>query len=155
MAKVPVDPTSYTFIDFGSGKGAVLFYASELPFKHILGVEFAEELDAAAKANIKAFKNPKRRCASIEAVCADAAAHPLPEGPWVLFFNSPFEIPVWEGTLDNIARAGHGRGPSYLVHATYYLFPAVAAYVESRPELKLIHQDGLFQVFEIKPPAAA
>ena len=41
MSALPIDVSDYTFVDFGSGKGAVLLYASAFPFKQILGVEFS------------------------------------------------------------------------------------------------------------------
>ena len=46
LASVEIDPSEYTFVDFGSGKGRMLFLASELDFKEIVGVEFARDLHA-------------------------------------------------------------------------------------------------------------
>src|SRR5919109_3431347 len=44
FSSLKIDYPSYTFVDFGSGKGRVLLVASEFPFSEILGVEFAAEL---------------------------------------------------------------------------------------------------------------
>ena len=42
----------FTFVDFGSGKGAVLLYASEYPFKEVVGLEFSPELNEVAERNL-------------------------------------------------------------------------------------------------------
>src|SRR6516164_8514420 len=42
LREIPIqDHSQFTFIDFGSGKGRVLFVAAEYPYRRIQGVEFA------------------------------------------------------------------------------------------------------------------
>jgi hypothetical protein len=53
------DVSGYTFIDMGSGKGRMLLLAAEPPFRRIIGVEFASDLDALARSNVKTYRNPK------------------------------------------------------------------------------------------------
>src|SRR5882757_3137311 len=62
------DVSSYTFIDMGSGKGRMLLLAAELPFRRIVGVEFASDLSALAQKNVKTYRNPKQACFQIEPV---------------------------------------------------------------------------------------
>jgi len=44
LEKLSINHSEFTFIDFGSGKGRVLFLASEYPYKKIIGVELARML---------------------------------------------------------------------------------------------------------------
>ena len=52
MAKLRVDHSDFTFVDYGSGKGRVLLLAAEYPFKRIVGVEFAKSLHDISQENI-------------------------------------------------------------------------------------------------------
>src|SRR5438105_1539792 len=44
MRRLPVRLETYNFIDFGCGKGRVLFMATDYPLKKIIGIEFSPEL---------------------------------------------------------------------------------------------------------------
>ena len=44
MAALEIAFEDFTFIDFGSGKGLALLLAPEYPFRRIIGLEFAPEL---------------------------------------------------------------------------------------------------------------
>ncbi|MFN8090456.1 MAG: class I SAM-dependent methyltransferase [Mycobacterium sp.] len=88
-ASLKVDPTEYTFLDIGSGKGKVLFLASDLPFHRIIGIEYAEGLHEAAVRNIASYRSDKQRCHDIQSVHANALQYPMPPGPLVvLVFNA-------------------------------------------------------------------
>jgi SAM-dependent methyltransferase len=89
MTSLGIDASRFTFVDIGSGKGKVLFMAADLPFKHIVGVEYAAGLHEVAVRNISTYRSSAQQCRSIEAVHADALTYTLPEGPLVLFiFNA-------------------------------------------------------------------
>src|ERR1035438_2297402 len=62
VGQVPIAHSDFVFIDVGSGKGAVLLYASEYPFQRVVGVEFSRELHEIAQKNIARYQNPARRC---------------------------------------------------------------------------------------------
>ena len=85
-----IEPQEYIFVDIGAGKGRALFLAQEMEFKHIIGVEFAEELVQICKENIS------RRAADgvprppVEILHMDGLAYDLPEEPIVVFLNNPF-----------------------------------------------------------------
>lgn len=88
-ASLKVDPTEYTFLDIGSGKGKVLFLASDLPFHRIIGIEYAEGLHEAAVRNIASYSSDKQRCHDLQSVHANALQYPMPPGPLVvLVFNA-------------------------------------------------------------------
>jgi SAM-dependent methyltransferase len=89
MASLPIEFDGFTFVDLGSGKGRTLLMASEYPFRRILGVELISELHRAAEANIRDYRSPTQRCASIESILADAREFELPEDSLVLFLFNP------------------------------------------------------------------
>ena len=52
LSLLTLEPSTYVFVDYGSGKGRALLLASLYPFKEVIGVEIAPELHAIAGANI-------------------------------------------------------------------------------------------------------
>lgn len=94
MALLDLDIAGFTFVDFGSGKGRALLMAADLPFAHIVGVEFARELHAIAVANFAsraALDGPDPRVTLLN---DDAAAFDYPDEPLLLFLFNPFDPPV-------------------------------------------------------------
>jgi tRNA G46 methylase TrmB len=60
LRNLPVtDVSNYTFIDIGSGKGRMLLLAAELPFRRVIGIEFASDLHAVAQQNVKNLSKPE------------------------------------------------------------------------------------------------
>ncbi len=108
---IDIDTTKYTFVDIGSGKGKVLFMAAELPFKRILGVEYALGLHEVAVRNIARYRSSTQKCAAIEAVHADALQYELPEGPLVLFIFNAI-VPAFMRALLMQLDAGVGAQPN-------------------------------------------
>lgn len=97
IASIDLDVSHFTFVDIGSGKGKVLFMAADLPFKRIVGVEYAAGLHEVAVRNIAAYRSKSQKCRAIEAVHADALAYALPQGPLLLFiFNALAPEPMRE-----------------------------------------------------------
>jgi hypothetical protein len=89
MDSVKIDPRVFTFVDIGSGKGKVLFMASNLPFKRIIGIEYAAGLHEVAVRNVAAYRSENQQCTEIEPLYGDALAYTPPPGPLVLFvFNA-------------------------------------------------------------------
>ncbi|QDZ06209.1 class I SAM-dependent methyltransferase [Sphingomonas panacisoli] len=85
---VAVDQT--TFVDLGSGKGRALLMAADRGYRHLIGVEFAAELDAIARRNI-AQRTDRERFTLIH---GDATEFDLPDGPVLLFLYHPFDRPI-------------------------------------------------------------
>lgn len=121
----------FLFIDFGSGKGRVLLMASELPFKRVIGVEFAHELHAIAQSNIAKY-DARRKSGPMESICMDFLDFPLPPEPSVFFFFDPCENAVLAQLLGQIRQSldAHPR-PGYIV----YIAPTSArkALLDSTP----------------------
>lgn len=148
LDRIPIDHQDYTFIDIGSGKGAALFQASDYPFKAIIGVEYAPELHEAALRNIASFRSKTQKCSNISSVCEDGGVYRYPEGPWVLFFNSPFGVPIWKRAAENIERSPRGDKKSYLIYMNHGWIPEAAEFVERLSFLKLIHRGDICLIFE-------
>jgi hypothetical protein len=149
LQSIPVEFSKATFIDFGSGKGAALFQASDFPFKKIVGVEFSPELHEVALKNLANFRSKTRRCSSIEAVCGDAGEFPFPEGPWVLFFNAPFGLPVWQRVMANLAGAPKGKGASYLIFANIGWHAGVTEFLDGLEFLRSYSSQDTSRIYEI------
>jgi hypothetical protein len=103
MRALPIDVCDFTFVDFGSGKGAVLLYASAFPFKQILGVEFSSILHQIAESNIA--KHPLASTRPVRSIHTDATQFQIPSGPLFAFFNNPFSTMIMETVLGNIHEA--------------------------------------------------
>lgn len=102
LGQLPIEFGQYTFVDYGSGKGRVLFLAADCPFREIIGVEFSPELHRVACRNIATYRSRHQRCRQIKSRCMDAVDFELPAGPLVLFFYSPFRAAVFERILARI-----------------------------------------------------
>jgi SAM-dependent methyltransferase len=102
LKALPADLSKFSFVDYGSGKGRILFLAAQLPFKRIIGVEFMKEFHDIAVRNIAAYRDDRAKCRDIQSVCQDARDFELPEGECVLYFYRPFTGPVLDAVLARI-----------------------------------------------------
>lgn len=80
----------FSFVDLGSGKGRTLLMASDFPFRRIVGVELLPSLHEIAKQNLSQYKSDSQISFALEAICADAATFPFPDGPLVIYLFNPF-----------------------------------------------------------------
>jgi hypothetical protein len=103
MRNLPSELSDATFIDIGSGKSRTLLLASHYNFASIVGVEFARELVAIARANIAAYSNPRQKCRALSVIEGDAAAYAFPATPLVVYFYNPFSKEVFDLVLANLA----------------------------------------------------
>jgi SAM-dependent methyltransferase len=134
---LPNKPADFTFVDFGSGKGRALLYASRFPFKRIVGVEFAKELHSIAERNIQTFRSSRQRCFDIRSVCMDAGEFEIPEGDCVLYFFHPFWSEVMARVLCNMERSYRAHPRTFLVLYYHPLSSKVfeqAAFLRKRAE---------------------
>ena len=93
--------TNDVFIDFGSGKGRVLYLAALYPFRKVIGVEISEKLNQIARENLR--KNVHRLvCKDIQLVTSDVAQYEIPDDVTVVYFYNPFEGEIFTDTIDKI-----------------------------------------------------
>ena len=64
LGELDIPFEEFTFVDLGSGKGKALLLAAAYPFKQVIGVEIAPDLNTAAETNIGRYTGP-REAASI------------------------------------------------------------------------------------------
>jgi hypothetical protein len=100
LAQLRIDHTSYTFIDYGSGKGKAMLMASDFPFKRIIGLEYGKGLHAIASANCRAYRSPAQKCHSLEPILSDVLDYDPPPGPIVCFMCNPFDQPTMRRVFD-------------------------------------------------------
>ena len=112
LRALPIDPSEYTFIDIGSGKGKVALLASTYPFRRVVGVELYEEFHRIAVSNLEAFPAADRRCGSVELECVDAGDYELPREPCVVYLFNPFAEEILRKVLRNLE--AH-PGPLYVI----------------------------------------
>jgi hypothetical protein len=101
VGKLDIDFGSHTFIDLGSGKGRALMLAAKLPFRHIIGVEFAAELHEAAKANLAAFASNGGDVSRVSLLLEDAASYSFPNEPLVIYMFNPFGSKIVRQVAEN------------------------------------------------------
>jgi SAM-dependent methyltransferase len=134
----------FTFVDLGSGKGRALLLAAELPFKKIVGVEFAVELHRVAERNVHASRGPARQRDRIELLCLDAADYALPDEPLVLYLYHPFEREVMDQIIANVRRSHEGCPRDLVV---VYFNPKLHALWAGAGFLRTVHLDGNYAAY--------
>jgi SAM-dependent methyltransferase len=135
LRSLPVtDPSNYTFIDIGSGKGRMLLLAAELPFRRVIGIEFASDLHALAQQNVKSYRNPDQVCFQIEPIHIDATQYEFPLEPLLIYFYYPFDQSVMEPVIQNLNRSltEHPRDVILVYHN-----PVLSNVVESASQLRV------------------
>ena len=131
---LPINPTEYSFVDFGSGKGRVLVAAAERPFAQVIGVEYQKELHEAALKNIRSAKRIK--CRNVVSLCVDATEFSIPDSPCVLFFYNPFLGETMDRVLSNIrASLTRTQRPVFVV----YVNPILHDVFLRQPGMRLIN----------------
>ncbi len=104
IRSLAIDSNQFTFIDYGSGKGRVLFAAAEFPFQQVVGVEISRDLHAIATTNLAAYRG-KNLLSKIDLWCGDARKFPLPDGNLVLHMYHPFGPDILKNMLNIIQQA--------------------------------------------------
>jgi len=121
------------FIDVGSGKGRVVYQAARFPFKRVIGLEIAEELNRVARYNVEHNRH-RLACRNIELITADAVSYQFPDDLTVAYFYHPFGGQTFERVINNLI-ASLDRNPREL-HLIYG-YPLMA---------DCIHQTGRFEL---------
>jgi hypothetical protein len=127
LNSLPIDYKDYIFLDFGSGKGSVLLFASDFPFKKIIGIEIFEALHCVAQKNISIYTGSQQKCQSVSSLCMDALEYEMPHEPLVCFLFNPFPKEIIKMWLENVRRsfAEHPR-PIWII----YLRPLASSFLD-------------------------
>ncbi len=138
LEKLNIDPSRFTFIDFGSGKGRVLLIAAGLPFMAVFGIEFSRELHETAVQNISRFPPHLISAGTVASRCEDAASFPLPPSNLVCYFHNPFGPPVLSKI---VARLEAHRDAGYRI---------LVIYLDPRHR-EIFERTGKFAIFDETP----
>lgn len=125
------------FVDFGSGKGRIVYQAAQYPIKRVIGVEISEKLSKVARANVD--RNWHRlRCENVELVTCDAADFEIPDDMTIGYFYYPFVGETFRRVIDNIvASLDRNQRPIRLIYACPYLANEILATERFRVERHL------------------
>ncbi len=147
LSGLPRDRADFTFVDMGSGKGRVLLFALEAGFRRAVGVEFAEELHAAAAGNARAARE---HGLSIEPILGDAGAFEFPNEPLVVHFNNPFHDPVMMRVIANLTDS-YERLPRPIIVVYHQL--TIEDPEDDTDNLRLLDAVPFLTGRTLKPPA--
>lgn len=118
------------FIDYGSGKGRMLFLAGRYPFRRVIGVEISDRLNAIARGNIERSRR-RLRCKDVEVITADAAQFVLPDDVTVVFFNNPFTGDIFKAVVDQLVASVERRPRRLRIIYAHYRQPEVDALLQT------------------------
>jgi predicted RNA methylase len=95
-------PRHLGFVDYGCGKGRVVLLAAAAGFSSAVGIAFAAELAAIARANASEYRRRKPGIAPIQILQMDASAFDPPPELGIFYFYSPFDASVMRRAVDRI-----------------------------------------------------
>jgi predicted RNA methylase len=145
LSGLPVkDFSTYTFVDFGSGKGRMLLLAAEHPFERVQGVEYDAELHAIALGNLANMKNFPVQCRHLETLHCDARDYQFPDTNLVLYVFNPFGEEIMSAVLTRLCKAlaEHPRDVILLL-----VYPDYAYVVDRFPCLRLVDEGAGRRVY--------
>jgi len=120
IGELDIDFASHTFIDLGSGRGRALLLATSLPFRRVIGVEFASELHESAKHNLAAFAANGGDISRISLILGDAADYSFPDEPLVIYMFNPFSSSMVRQVAENVLASWRGMPRSIKI---FYMNP--------------------------------
>ena len=153
LASLPISHQLYTFIDVGCGKGRVLLLASELPFRRILGIEFAPSLAEIARQNVQRYRWRRQRCSDVAVLTADATDYELPLEPAVLYFANPFFPTVMCQVIRNIEQSVRHSPRDLLILFVGLQFRRDSSF-GAHPGYERLCHDRYFDLYRRRPPEA-
>ena len=144
-----IDYSRFAFIDYGSGKGRVLFVAAGFPFKEVLGIEFSRELHEVAQQNIARLPPEITRCGVVRSIHGDAASFEPPKSDLVCYFYNPFERPIMAVVAARLMARHDQFGCRIII---IYVDPRHREIFEETGKFEILDQSPHFLVLTTPPP---
>ena len=89
-------------IDFGCGKGRVLFMASQYACKHITGYEINEKRFSILEQNIRQYREKHKTASVFDVYNESAQSAAIDDSANKFFFFEPFHLSIYAKVLKNI-----------------------------------------------------
>jgi SAM-dependent methyltransferase len=122
------------FVDFGCGKGRIVYLAAKYPIKKVIGVENNGSLTDIARENIERNYN-HLRCKTIDLITADVLDFKIPDDMTIAYFYNPFINRSFMKVIDNIHRSMQQTSrPVWMI----YLNPIMNYALKNHTWLRLI-----------------
>jgi len=129
--------TDDVFVDFGSGKGRMVFLAAQHPFKRVVGVEISRVLHEIAEANVSRNR-PRLRCKDIQLVCEDVLRFSVPDDMTFGYFFNPFTGETFKRVVEKI-RASWQAHPRQIT--IVYTNPIMHEHLARQHWLRVLEHD--------------
>jgi SAM-dependent methyltransferase len=140
VRSLDIDCSKFTFVDYGSGKGRVLFTAAEFPFREVVGVEISQALHRVASRNLISYVGDELR-SEIRLWCGDARQYELPEGNLVLHMYHPFGPDILREMLALIQSAAGARPERRILVPYLFSIGVSKAVFQEFPAFKLVRDE--------------
>jgi hypothetical protein len=134
LRRCEVGPTD-VLVDFGSGKGRVVWQAAHYPFARVVGVEISPQLTHVARRNIEDNLD-RLTCRNVELVTADATEWEVPDDMTFAYFYSPFEGQIFRQVIGLIIES-IDRSPRRLT--LIYANPVMDEELRATGRFELLH----------------
>lgn len=138
------------FVDFGSGKGRLLFYVHNLFGTSVTGVEMNEHLHKKTKENKKKYLKHASKKGDILLECCLAEEYEVKETDNVFYFFNPFSIQIFMKVINNILKSVE-QHPREIDIILYYPSSVYIQYLERSTSFKLLQEvqvPGLYKINE-------
>lgn len=134
-------------VDYGCGKGRVLFFMYHEFACRCIGIEREDKFYAAAIRNMSTFIDKKKARDGISIVQCDAEKYDVPMEANAFFFFNPFSVNILMGTMQRIMDSYY-ENPRSLKFIFYYLLPETDVCLSYIPELRLIYEKNMNEAVE-------
>ncbi len=138
------NPSRYTFVDIGSGKGRMLLLASKHGFRSVIGVELRRELHRQAVANVQSWANRFPRCSAIHCVNENALEYDFPKGNLVVYLFNPFGPNLLSEVVRRLQNSCNEQ-PRNIFLVLFYAQHAFA--VDGELQFQLIEESRVWRIY--------
>jgi hypothetical protein len=150
LRELPIQShASYTFVDFGSGRGRMLLLAGEYPFEQVEGIELNAELHEAAEINLLNHRGFNMKCGGIKSCNIIATDYYFPNRKLVLYFFNPFGDEIMQRVLGRLDESLEQNPRDVLVVIFY---PELAGAADRSPHLQICKQSSMWKMYRSRLP---
>lgn len=155
----PLQATDH-FIDYGSGKGRLLFYVHYLFNSHVTGIEVDQALYEKSLINQKHYLEISgKSAANMTIKNCSAETHEVQASDNVFYFFNPFSLPLLKKVLEQILYSVMSF-PREVKLIFYYPFDEYIEYIDQQtpfqlameikvPHLQAINPDERFLIYQL------